>query len=84
MSWLLLQNIQDRIISNKRNDSLTSPKTYCSIPKSFLINKKIPCIPPIFNENSLITDFKQKAQPFNFFLWNSAHWLTWTVKFHLA
>ena len=35
--------------------------------KSSLNNKKILFIPPIFHENSFITDFKQKAQLFNFY-----------------
>ena len=30
-------------------------------------NKKIPFIPPLFYENGFITDFKKKAQLFNFF-----------------
>ena len=33
--------------------------------KKFLKNKKIPVIPPIFHDNKLITDFKQKAEIFN-------------------
>ena len=33
--------------------------------KTFLKNKKIPVIPPIFHDNKLITDFKQKAEIFN-------------------
>ena len=35
--------------------------------KSFLNNKKIPLIPPLFHENRFITDFKEKAEPFNSF-----------------
>ena len=42
-----------------------SPKTYWSILKTFLNNKKIPVIPPIFHDNKFITDFKQKAEIFN-------------------
>ena len=33
--------------------------------KSFLIGKKIPCIPPQFENNEYITDFKKKAGLFN-------------------
>ena len=33
--------------------------------KTFLNNKKIPVIPPIFHDNKFITDFKQKAEIFN-------------------
>ena len=46
-------------------DPSNSPKTDWSILKSFLNNKKIPCIPPHFHENSFITDFKRKAELFN-------------------
>ena len=46
-------------------DPSTSPKTYWSILKTFLNNKKIPVIPPIFHDNKYITDFKQKAEIFN-------------------
>ena len=35
--------------------------------KGFLNNKKIPLIPPLFHENRFITDFKEKAEPFNSF-----------------
>ena len=38
---------------------------YCSILKTFLNNKKIPVIAPIFHDNKFITDFKQKAEIFN-------------------
>ena len=34
-------------------DPSTSPKTYWSILKHFLSNKKIPDIPPIFHDNKL-------------------------------
>ena len=33
--------------------------------KTFLNNKKIPAIPPVFHDNKFITDFKQKAETFN-------------------
>ena len=48
-------------------DPTTSPKTYWSILKTVLNNKKIPCIPPIYHNNNYITDFKEKAQIFNDF-----------------
>ena len=48
-------------------DPTISPKAYCSILKTFLNNKKIPCIPPIYHNNNSITDFKEKAQIFNDF-----------------
>ena len=49
-------------LSSRLADPLTSPKTYWSILKTFLNNKKIPCIPPLFHENKLITDFKEQVQ----------------------
>ena len=54
-------------LSSRLADPLTSPKTYWSILKTFLNNKKIPCIPPLFHENKFITDFKEKAELFNHF-----------------
>ena len=38
--------------------------------KSFLIGKKIPCIPPLLENNEYITDFKKKAELFNSFFAN--------------
>ena len=38
--------------------------------KSFLIGKKLPCIPPLFENNEYITDFKKKAELFNSFFAN--------------
>ena len=46
---------------------MTSTKTYWSILKSLLNNKKIPCIPPLFHQNKYVTDFKKKAELFNCF-----------------
>ena len=46
-------------------DTTISPKAYWSILKTFLNNKKIPCIRPIYHKNNYITDFKEKAQIFN-------------------
>ena len=41
-------------------DSATSAKTYWSILKALLNNKKIPCMPPLFHEGKYVTDFKRK------------------------
>ena len=38
-------------------DRTTSAKTYWSILKRFLNDKKIPCIPPLFHDNKFITYF---------------------------
>ena len=35
--------------------------------KKFLNNRKIPVISPLFHNNKLVTDFKEKAELFNFF-----------------
>ena len=49
---------------------LTSTKTYWSILKSFLNNKKIPCIPPPFHQNRYIIKYKDKSGLFNNFFAN--------------
>ena len=49
---------------------LTSTKTYWSILKSFLNNKKIPCISPLFHQNRYIIKYKDKAELFNNFFAN--------------
>ena len=57
-------------ISKRMINPLTSTKTYWSILKSFLNNKKIPCIPPLFHQNRYITKCKDKAELFNNFFAN--------------
>ena len=47
-----------------------SSKANWSILKSFLIGKKYPCIPPLFENNEYITDFKKKVELFNSFFAN--------------
>ena len=54
-------------MTNKLPNAEKSSKTYLSILKSFLNNKKIPLIPPPFYENCFITNFKEKTELFNFF-----------------
>ena len=44
--------------SKRIMNTLTSTKKYWSILKSFLNNKKFPCIPPLFHQNSYITNVK--------------------------
>ena len=46
---------------------MTSPKSYWSILKTFLNNKKIPCIPQLLQDDKFITNFKEKAEIFNHF-----------------
>ena len=54
-------------ISVKLMNPNTSAKTYWSILKRCLNDKKIPCIPPLFHDNKFIIDFNEKAELFNYF-----------------
>ena len=60
------QNCYSRL-SNKLLDSKKNPKSYWSILKTFLNNKKIPCIPPLSHNGKFIMDFKKKAELINYF-----------------
>ena len=44
-----------------------SSKAYWALLKIFLNNRKIPVIPPLFQNNKFVTDFKEKAELFNSF-----------------
>ena len=50
-------------VSNPENSS----KTYWSILKSYLNDKKISIIPRLYHNDNFITDFRQKAEIFNSF-----------------
>ena len=54
-------------ISNKLSKSSSNSKHYWSLLKTFLIGKKIPCIPPIFHIDKHIVDFQKKCDLFNSF-----------------
>ena len=54
-------------LSHKLLDPKTSQKLYWSILKTFLNNKKIPCIPPLLHQDKFVTDLKEKANIFNNF-----------------
>ena len=56
-------NTVNKLINTQKNF-----KVYWSLSKIFLNNKKISIIPTMFLENRIITDFKEKAELFNFFL----------------
>ena len=55
-------DLPTKLVKQKYN-----PKIYWSVLKRFLNNKKIPCIPSLFDENKLVTDFRKKADIFNSF-----------------
>ena len=46
---------------------MTSSKSYWSILKTFLNNKKIPCITPLLHGDKFIPNFKEKTEIFNNF-----------------
>ena len=54
-------------LSHELLDPKTSQKSYWSILKTFLNNKKIPSIPPLLHQDKFVTDFKEKANIFNNF-----------------
>ena len=49
-------------LSRKLSDPMTSPKSYWSILKTFLNNKKIPFIPLLLYDDKFTTNFKGKAE----------------------
>ena len=60
-------------LSSKLANPAASSKTYWSVLKTFLNNKKIPSITtitPLFHENKFITNFKEKSELFNTFFAN--------------
>ena len=57
-------------MTNKLINTQKSSKAYWSSLKSFLNNKKIPLIPPLFHENHFITGFKEKVELFHSFFAN--------------
>ena len=54
-------------MSQKLSNKATSSKAYWSILKTFLNDKKILCIPPVFRDNKFVIDFREKAELFNTF-----------------
>ena len=48
-------------LSRKLSVNKNSPKCYWSILKSFLNNKRIPCIPPLIHNNQFVVDFTEKS-----------------------
>ena len=71
-----MENSQQMLYSNlssKLATPATSSKTYWSILKIFLNDKKIPCISPLFHKNKFLTNFKEKAELFNTFFCKPIH-----------
>ena len=54
-------------LSMKLSNSEASSKVHWSISESFVNDKKIPTIPPLYHNGNFITDFRQKAEFFNSF-----------------
>ena len=54
-------------ITYKLTHMQKNTKAYWAFLKRFLNNKKVPLIPPLFHGNEYVTDFKKKAELFNFF-----------------
>ena len=54
-------------MSQKLSNKATSSKAYWSILKTFLNDKKIPCISPLFHNNKFVIYIKEKAELFNTF-----------------
>ena len=65
--WLRTYLMDGLFLNQKKNNRMTSVKIYWSILKLLLINKKFPCIPPLFHQNKYVTDFRKKAELFNCF-----------------
>ena len=54
-------------LGKRLNDPNTNAKSYWTILKTFYNKRKIPIIPPLFVNNSFVTDFEEKANLFNEF-----------------
>ena len=54
-------------LSHKLLDPKINQKSYWSILKTCVNNKKIPCITPLLHQDKSVTDFKEKANIFNNF-----------------
>ena len=63
-------------LTSKLSGICKSSKAYWSILKSLLIGKKIPFIPPLFENNEYITDFKKNAELFYSFFSNQCSLVT--------
>ena len=60
-------------MTSKLQNTKNTSKSFWSLLKIFLTNKKIPLNPPFFHSNPFILDFKHRAELFNdFFLKSSS------------
>ena len=59
-------------LASKLANPATSSKTHWSILKTYLNNKKVPCIPPLFHEYKFMTNFKEEAELLILFLQTNA------------
>ena len=57
-------------LSKKLNNPSTRSKTYWSILKSSYKGNKVPLIPPLLVNNKIVSDFTEKANLFNVFLFS--------------
>ena len=76
---MLLKNLQNNLnqsiqivkhvnkIAERLGNPSTSSKCYCSLLKTLLNGKKIPCIPPLVYGDKYIVDFQEKSEIFNSF-----------------
>ena len=60
-------------LGEKLNNPLTKSKTYWTILKRLMNKVKIPTIPPVLVDDTLVTDFKEKAGIFNTFFANQCN-----------
>ena len=54
-------------MENKLNNLQRNSRAYGSLLKCFLSNKKIPLIPPLFQEHEFVTNFLEKTELFSSF-----------------
>ena len=52
-------------ISQKLKSTSINTECYWSLLKTFLNNKKIPCVPPLYHDDKFVCDFKEKSKIFN-------------------
>ena len=61
-------------LTQKLNTNQKCTKARWARLKVFLNNRKMPVIAPFFHNNKFVTDFKEKAEPFNYFFAKQCSW----------